>query len=482
MADEWLLIQLDENVARKHGLPAKVPTPKSEFEGIADAGFAIPKLKKWIMSFLSAAPPAWRGQNADLAKSYDRFIAKADFWERGLTALQKHDVAGAISAFKMIANVDPDDHAAKMNLGLAYAQSGDSEQAKKAFAAVSATYTGDPEYHVAFGQTLISTGDKDGAADQFALALEAQPDHMAALKALAALGILVAIYENPKDAASLTYLRADALASTMKEIWDEAGRDARYYVDQLEYHASENRHEIALAAAERAIEANDPSTIERTETARITALRSLGRLDEARGHADRVIAAHGDWLLARVERARVHFAAGREADANADLDAVLAADPGMLDALAIRYPLERTLSDGSAERLGAMKKWTLGHDGAARAHLWLGLLQARAGAQDDALASLARAVELAPADDAIRSAYWTELGRANKWDAVVADASKLDIKSRDWKVRWNEAEAYAALGKQVEARAAYTAINADESLPIDIRKRAKRAVDRLGSG
>ena len=46
---------------------------------------------------------------------------------------------------------------------------------------------------------------------------------------------------------------------------------------------------------------------------------------------------------------------------------------------------------------------------------------------------------------------------------------------RDWKLRWNEAEAYAGLGKKVEARAAFSAINFDETLHVDMRKRAKRA-------
>ena len=58
MAEEWVVIQLDEKVARMHGLPARVPAPKSEFEGLADAGFELPKLKKWITAFLSVAPPA----------------------------------------------------------------------------------------------------------------------------------------------------------------------------------------------------------------------------------------------------------------------------------------------------------------------------------------------------------------------------------------------------------------------------------------
>ncbi len=477
MAEEWVVIQLDEKVARMHGLPLRVPAPKSEFEGLADAGFELPKLKKWISAFLNVAPAAWRAENAALAKSYDRFVAKADFWQRGVAALEKQDVAGAISAFKMVSNVDPDDHAARMNLGLAYAQSGDAEQAKKALVAVRATYEGDVDYHLALGQSLVTLGDRDAAADEFALALEAQPASSAALKALTALGLLVEVYENPRDATSLTYVRKDALLASLEEVWAEAPRDVDYFLTQVEYHASENRHEVALAAAEKAIAASaDPS--ERAEVARATALRQLARLDEANSHLDALLGKKPNALAARVERARVHINAGRKAEAEADIAAVLAEDAGNLEALALRFPLERTLSEQSAGRLVELRTWAEQHPNAAGAWLWLGLMQSKAGATEDSLDTLKKAVSLAAQDDDIRATYWIELGRAGKWDAVIADSLTIDMKTRNWKVRWNEAEAYAALGKKVEARAVYHSLNSDESLPIDLRKRAKRAAER----
>ena len=65
--------------------------------------------------------------------------------------------------------------------------------------------------------------------------------------------------------------------------------------------------------------------------------------------------------------------------------------------------------------------------------------------------------------------------------ALLQSAAKIDdMKKRDWKLRWNEAEAYSGQGKKVEARACFTAINHDDTLHVDIRKRAKRAVKSLG--
>jgi hypothetical protein len=48
-------------------------------------------------------------------------------------------------------------------------------------------------------------------------------------------------------------------------------------------------------------------------------------------------------------------------------------------------------------------------------------------------------------------------------------------------LRWSEADAYLGLGKKMEARAAFTAINADDSLHVAVRARAKRAVENMGS-
>src|SRR5262249_59230109 len=102
---------------------------------------------------------------------------------------------------------------------------------------------------------------------------------------------------------------------------------------------------------------------------------------------------------------------------------------------------------------------------------------------DEALEIFARAVGLAPEDDDLRAEYWSELGRQTKYAEILADAAKLtDIAKRDWKLRWNEAEAYHGLGKKTEARAAFSAINFDERLHVDIRKRAKRVVKGFDEG
>ena len=105
---------------------------------------------------------------------------------------------------------------------------------------------------------------------------------------------------------------------------------------------------------------------------------------------------------------------------------------------------------------------------------------AEGGRTDEALAMLTKAVDLAPKDEDLRAELWTELRKQLRYQDIVDLADKLgDMKDRDWKLRWNEAEAYLGLGKQMEARALFTAINADERLHVDIRKKAKRAVRQM---
>src|SRR5262249_29558685 len=102
---------------------------------------------------------------------------------------------------------------------------------------------------------------------------------------------------------------------------------------------------------------------------------------------------------------------------------------------------------------------------------------------DEALDLFAKAVALAPSDDELRAEYWSELGRQTKYAEILADAAKIeDMAKRDWKLRWNEAEAYHGLGKKLEARAAFWAIKFDERLHVDIRKRAKRVVKSFDEG
>src|SRR5690606_16202213 len=76
--DDWVLIGLDEKMARRQGLPARLPVPRAEFEALADKGLGIDIARKWIKDFLTNSEPGksgvWRKQNSAVVSSLEAFI------------------------------------------------------------------------------------------------------------------------------------------------------------------------------------------------------------------------------------------------------------------------------------------------------------------------------------------------------------------------------------------------------------------------
>ncbi|MBX3200779.1 MAG: tetratricopeptide repeat protein, partial [Labilithrix sp.] len=256
-AGEWMLISLDDKLARRQGVPTRVPVPRAEMDGLASGGMGIDAMRRWAGQFIASAPKdtGWRTENAALLTSLEAFIGKTELWTKAQQAFAANDYKKAISTLKMIAAVDPSDHAAKMNLGNALANTGDHAGALKHFDAVRETFGGDADYHVSVGQLRLSLGEPQKAADEMALALEANPECKPAMDALVKLGVLVAIYEDPRDAASLTYVRSDRVLEALADEWGREGRTAAYFLEQLAYHEAEGRHDVVLGAADCALAA-----------------------------------------------------------------------------------------------------------------------------------------------------------------------------------------------------------------------------------
>ena len=267
--NEWLMIGLDEKMARRQGLPQQIPVPKAEFEGMADKGLSIDKARKWVKDFLTTSPAGqdatWRRRNSGLVTTLDAFVDNAALWEKAQKAFAENDYEKAISVLKRITIMNAEDHAAKLNLASAYANVGDYESALKNFKAIRKTFEGDADFHVAVGHVYLRLQDKDNALNEMVLALEAKPDCEPALETLVQLGVLRAVYESPRDATSLIYVRADSVVAYLSEVWEKEPRDVAFYLEQLAYHERENRHDVALAAAEHAIAAAGEAGSERAE-------------------------------------------------------------------------------------------------------------------------------------------------------------------------------------------------------------------------
>lgn len=483
---EWGMIPINEKLARQKGVPILVPVPRSEYEGLAEKGMTLETTRRWISEFLANAPaaksPAWRAENAALVASFDAFVSKGPLLAKAQEALAQNDFKKAISTLKLIASVDPNDHLAKLNLASALANSSQHAAALKYFEAVRATFAGDADFHVSLGHLYLSLGDKQKSAEEMALALEANPSCKPAMDVLVKLGVLVPIYENPRDAASLSYLRADGVLDYLTGEWDSAPRDPPFFLEQLAYHEAERRHEVALAAADRALAAGAAEAVaERARMGRIAALRALGRREEAQKEIAAQLEREPDSAWARVELARCLMDEGKLDEGRVELDRALELDPNDQAALLMRFwPGDSDIGRIQA-CIPALAAFAEAHPSAAGAFRSLARAKIAVGSHDEAAALLARAVSLAPGDDEIRAEHWSSLDRLERHEEVIRDAATLpDLTRRDWKLRWNEAEAYRKLGKLTEARAAFSAINFDESLHVDVRKRAKRAVVSLG--
>lgn len=485
---EWMQIGLDEKMARRQGLPARIPVPKKDFEGLAEKGLSIDHARKWVKDFLTNSPAgkdgAWRKKNSQMVAALEAFLDKAPLWERAQKAFAENDYEKAMGALKRIASMDPDDHAARLNMASAQANAGDFAGALKSFKGIRKTFEGDADFHVSVGHVHLALQQNDEALEEFVLALEANPQNQPALEALLKLGILTAIYENPHDAASLTYVRSDSVRSYLEGLWDAEPRDASFYLEQLSYHEQDGRPDVALAAAERSIKAAGDAGSERAELGRVTALRALGRTEEAtaavRAYLEKAPTSGG----AHVELAKCLAAEGKVDEGRASIDRALEVDPGDLQALQFRFwPAKADDIEKVNGAIPALKEFADAH--ASSPGVWRSLARAYdvVGRHDDALETFAKAVSLAPEDDEIRAEYWSSLGKQARFEEILADAGKIaDMNKRNWKLRWNEAEAYSGLGKHLEARAAFSAINFDESLHVDIRKRAKRAVKSMDEG
>jgi tetratricopeptide (TPR) repeat protein len=483
---EWMILPLDAKLARRQGMPLKVPVPKEEFEGLADAGLTGDKLLGWIKDFFETADVAkdgnWRRRNSEMVSQLEGFVSKQPLWAKAQELFGQNEYAKATATLKRITVMMPDDHAAKMNYANALANQGEHDKAMKQLKQIRDTFSGEPDYHVTVAQMHVALGDTDAAIGECVLALESKPDHLGAMDALAKLGLLSRIYTEPRNAGSLAFVRADALMEFLLGHWDSEPRSAEYYIEQAVYHESENRFEAALEAATRAIAAGGDKPSERAEIGRVAALRNLGKLPDAVAAAKAFLEKNPGSAAMEVELSSCLRRGGDKDGAAAAVDRALKNDPGDQEAICLKYwPDDRGDLMQVSKCLDALDAHAKAHPDSAGA--WRSLARAKlvCGADEEALGLFEKAVALAPGDDDLRSEWWAELATKTQYQKIIDDSQKVDdLVKRDWKLRWNEAEAYRGLGRMMEARAVYMQINADDSLHVDVRKRAKRAAGEMG--
>jgi tetratricopeptide (TPR) repeat protein len=483
--EEWVIINFDELVAKQKGLPMQVPVPKAQFEKLAESGLPTKQARQWCSDFLNNSEvgknSAWRKKNRNDVVAMESFIDAGPLWDKAQKAFAENDFEKAISTLKRITVTFEGDHAAKLNLASAYANTGQFENAQKIFKTIAATFKGDPEFHIAVGHVHLRLQNKEAAADEFINALEAKPDHQGAMDALVQLGHLAKIYENPRDAASLIYVRADSVLAYLVGEWDKEERTVDFFLEQLAYHERERRYEVAFEAALRAKKVAGAEFNERAELAIISNLRAMGKKEAALGAALELAGKKPGNAGVLVELARTQGENGNSAEAESLIDKALEVDPGDLSALMLKFwPEDPNDIQKLGDALPALQAFAEAHASVPGASRTLARAYLALNRIDDSLELFEKTVKGNPSDDDLRSEWWGELAKQQKYEEILKDAATLgDMKQRTWQLRWNEAEAYLGLGKSVEARACFSAINFDESLHVDLRRRAKRAVNSV---
>src|SRR5262249_24805022 len=96
---DWVLISLDERLARRQGVPTRDPVPRAEFEGLATGGLGIDAMRRWSGQFIASAPKdtASRTENGALLTSLEAFIGKSELWAKAQQAFAANDYKRAIS-------------------------------------------------------------------------------------------------------------------------------------------------------------------------------------------------------------------------------------------------------------------------------------------------------------------------------------------------------------------------------------------------
>ncbi len=479
-----MMVQLDEKVASQQGFPPKVPVPREHFEGLADRGLKADELREWIKDFLVNSEfgqnATWRRRNSDFVYRLESYVDKGPLLEKAQKAFAENDFQKAAKVLKRVTILDDHDGAAKLNYASALANIGEQDKALKLLKRVRDVFIDDPEYFMTIAQLHLANHDTDAATGALVDALDAKPDHRPAMDALTKLGILVRIYEDPKDAASLTYVRTDSLLDYLKERWDSEERNSDFYLEQLAYHEGERRYNVALEAAERSIAVAD-GVLPAGELGRIANLRNMNQPDDALAAAKAYVEKAPESAGAYVELSECLTIKGQTDEARAAVEKALEYDPGYQNALVLRFwPKDDQDIKQVHDAIPELEKFAGEH--ADVPGVWRSVARAKLviGAEEAALEMFKKAVALAPDDEDLRGEWWAELAKQTRYQEILDDAEKLgDMPSRHWTLRWNEAEAYRGLAKKMEARGCFMALNGDENLHIDIRKRAKRAVNEM---
>lgn len=332
----------------------------------------------------------------------------------------------AVAGFETALELRPGFLPALIRLGRAHLERGEPHRARELFRRALEVDAGAAAAHEGLGRAADMEDDPAAAAAHYARALELQPEasglHYALGQAYRRAGDLERARHHLERAGDRRVTIADPLLSSLAG--ESAG--AQFHRMRAGEAMEDEDYETATTAWRRALEV-DPRDFS-SYLGLAVALQKLGDFDGAEAVLRRAVeeGADDDPAAERRQRAEVHFALGglfavrnRDAEALPHLERAAALAP---ETAAFHLRLANALA-----RQGRFADAVAGYDRVLElaAAPDPGVLEARAMAQVNlgrdgaAVADLARAVALAPADRGLRQRYATVLERSGDDDAAA---------------------------------------------------------------
>ena len=245
---EWILIGLDEKMARRQGMPARLPGAQGEFEGLADKGLAVDtaravdqglphqlraRQERRLAQEERAGGRQPRGlprQGAALGQGPEG--VRRERLREGDLGAQAHHRHGRRRSRR----------AAQPRLGAR--QPRRPRRRRSRASRPSARRSRATPTTTSRSATCTSRcRTRTRRSTRWCSRSRPSPTASRRWTRWRSSACSSRIYENPRDAASLTYVRADSVVEYLDGQWDAEQRERRFFLEQLAYHERERRHE-----------------------------------------------------------------------------------------------------------------------------------------------------------------------------------------------------------------------------------------------
>ena len=329
------------------------------------------------------------------------------------------------------------------------------------------------------GEHLEELGRKQDAIADYRKALQLMPKDGFTMERLVVLGEMVDVYTDLNDPRSKVFLWREDYCNSVRNKWEKHPGNAGFLLGQARVILEDKKPDLALEAAERAIDIDAGSAD--AWLYKGVALRLLGRMDEAEAALNQHLRLAPDSAWGYVNLGTVISGSAGLGAAKPCLEKALALDSNALDALRMLVIVEDAAgSVDFAASIAKAEEMICRYPQSWAAWRLLGELRQGSGDASSAIEAYGKAAGMG-ADDETLAQYSGELGKAGRASEICVLADTLgDLAGRSTILRWNVAHAYAAVGRKHDARRVFEQMIGD-TLRIEpgVRERCKEILRSL---